>query len=212
MNKQWISGLALTVFLSACGARSAPPMGHTFAPMPQTNSEIAPLPKGIRQPVIMATPIRSYANPFQPVSGIPSWVGSGSLRNGVIPTAPPALVLGGFTGNTGMPVAYSTPMPETTPYPSPETTAIPAPAVTPPPLADSDFFYFSYDDSASTAGVALSKEVLKLQQLPDPSLLRPWEFLNAAHFEHEAQVSLGLFKVSMGIWKYSTITRKSTAC
>jgi Mg-chelatase subunit ChlD len=320
MNKQWISGLALTVFLSACtGGRSAPQTANIALP-PQTNSEIAPLPKGTRLPGAVATPATGNINPLL---GIPSRLGpisSIGLGNGVVPVTPPPLLPGSFTGNIGYydadisviekstfngkildatgqaiagakvvarslnpsvpyqaemetaggvyafnnapsgvqieitvilpdqttlsrveviksnkqgdpnanqfnlqigvtpaasgspaptptPVPTPTPIPllEPTPYPSPQPTATPAPVVTPPPLADSDFFYFSYDDSASTAGVALSKEALKLQQLPDPSLLRPWEFLNAAHFEHEAQVSLGLFKVSMGLWKYPTL-------
>lgn len=127
---------------------------------------------------------------------------------GVTPTATPApgqtpYPLPSPTPTPTMaPTPLPTPQPDTTPYPSPEPTATPFPQQTPAPLANSDFFYFSYDDSASTAGVELSKYALSHHYLPSTALLRPWEFLNSARFNSSAQESHGLFKISMGIWKY----------
>ncbi|HEY9841252.1 MAG TPA: VWA domain-containing protein, partial [Candidatus Obscuribacterales bacterium] len=88
-----------------------------------------------------------------------------------------------------------------TPVPTPTPTAVP----TPPPAEDSDFYYFSYDDSASTAGVELSKAALRNHKWPDRSWVRPWEFLNLEPFSHASQQPAGLFKVSMGIWQHPDV-------
>jgi Ca-activated chloride channel homolog len=72
----------------------------------------------------------------------------------------------------------------------------------PPPAKVRDSFYFSYDDSASTASVELFKHAMSNNQLPNPAWSKTWEFLNYEQFDQLEQESLGLFKASMGLWKY----------
>lgn len=97
-----------------------------------------------------------------------------------------------------VPAPLATPTP--TPLP-PVPTPTPAPQWTPlpPPTSEQSQFYFSYDDSASTAGVELTKQALLNNQRPNPEWLRPWEFLNYETFDRTGQRSTGLFKVSMGL-------------
>ena len=66
---------------------------------------------------------------------------------------------------------------------------------------NSSVIYFSYDDSASTAAVELSKYQLGKGVLPDSSLGRAWEFLNYEQFTAGTLESTGLFNVSMGLWE-----------
>lgn len=87
---------------------------------------------------------------------------------------------------------------------------IPSPTATPtadnspsPEQQSSDYFYFSYDDSASTAGVEQTKYALKHGYAPNPSWVRPWEFLSAENFKSESPEDLGTFKVAMGLWQHS---------
>jgi len=61
------------------------------------------------------------------------------------------------------------------------------------------FFYFSYDDSASTASVQLAKDMVGRGHRPHPSLGRPWEFLSYEPFEPGTPETIGLFTVSMGL-------------
>ncbi|WP_437940039.1 vWA domain-containing protein [Sorangium sp. So ce341] len=61
------------------------------------------------------------------------------------------------------------------------------------------FFYFTYDDSASTAAVELVKHQLRAGEVPPPSLARPWEFLSYERFAPSCARNLGLFDVSMGL-------------
>ena len=49
--------------------------------------------------------------------------------------------------------------------------------------SEENFFYFSYDDSASTSGVELVKYYLKNGQKPDSSWGRSYEFLNYEEFD-----------------------------
>ncbi|MDH5559659.1 MAG: VWA domain-containing protein [Deltaproteobacteria bacterium] len=62
------------------------------------------------------------------------------------------------------------------------------------------FFYFSYDDSASTAGAELAKYNLNHNQIPDSSLGRAYEFLNFEELDGSITENLGLFDTHMGIW------------
>ncbi|MBT9544989.1 MAG: VWA domain-containing protein [Candidatus Sericytochromatia bacterium] len=107
------------------------------------------------------------------------------------------------TAPSPSPLPTATPMPTATPTPEQTATPTPLPTPTPTPLPEPsqlrDFFYFSYDDSASTAAVELVKEKLNRGQMPHASLARPWEFLNRIHFPYENQEETGLFKVSMGM-------------
>ena len=48
--------------------------------------------------------------------------------------------------------------------------------------ASHNFFYFSYDDSASTASIELVKYKLNNSTKPSSDLGRPWEFLNYAYY------------------------------
>lgn len=60
-------------------------------------------------------------------------------------------------------------------------------------------FFFSYDESASTAARDLALTALDNGIKPDPSLGRPYEFLNAEDFGGFAPMSAGIFSVSMGM-------------
>ena len=60
-------------------------------------------------------------------------------------------------------------------------------------------FFFSYDESASTAARDLALTALDNGVKPDPSLGRPYEFLNAEDFGGFAPMSAGVFSVSMGM-------------
>ena len=88
--------------------------------------------------------------------------------------------------------------------------AIPGPVPTPTstPLLSPKFFYFSYDDSASTVGAELTKNALKNNQMPDISLARTYEFFNYEKFDTANQEKIGLFNVSMGLWKHSSLKNK----
>lgn len=63
-------------------------------------------------------------------------------------------------------------------------------------------FYFSYDDSASTASVEIVKYAILNDQFPDASLGRAYEFLNYESFNSDLLSNIGLFDVSMGIWEF----------
>jgi len=76
---------------------------------------------------------------------------------------------------------------------------------TPPPTQNAKYFYFSYDDSASTVGLELTKNALNNNSLPNPSYARVYEFLNGENFEHTDLESTGLFGVSMGLWEHQNI-------
>ena len=78
----------------------------------------------------------------------------------------------------------------------------PAPTPEDDPIGeDPHYFYFSYDDSASTAAVELVKYKLGLGERPDATLARPWEFLNFEAFEPVESEPLGDFAVSFGLWE-----------
>ena len=68
------------------------------------------------------------------------------------------------------------------------------------------YFYFSYDDSASTAAVELTKYRLLQNKIPDPSLARVWEFLNYETFDSASPQNYGPFQVSMGLWQRPSLT------
>ena len=96
------------------------------------------------------------------------------------------------------PVATSTPALE------PTATPVPTPAID---LA-SKFFFFSYDDSASTVGAELTKNAIKNGQLPEKSWARAYEFFNYEKFDTANQEKTGLFNVSMGLWKHTSLSNK----
>ena len=67
-----------------------------------------------------------------------------------------------------------------------------------PDDATTDHFYFSYDDSSSTAARDLSIFSLENGTTPATSWGRAYEFLNAEQFDHFAPESAGPFQVSFG--------------
>lgn len=64
-------------------------------------------------------------------------------------------------------------------------------------------FYFSYDDSASTAAAEIVKYSVLNDIVPDNALGRAYEFLNYEKFDNSNQTNIGLFDVSMGVWTHS---------
>lgn len=143
-----------------------------------------------------AMPVADSATgfPFAAPSAVPSAAAT------AVPLVPKSEDISSIT-------ASATPAASASPAIAP--TATPTPAATPVPEKETDFFYFSYDDSASTAGVELTKNALKNSSAPNPAWARPWEFLNFEKFKPQNQVSTGLFKVSMGLLKYGAL--ESTA-
>ncbi|HEY7883749.1 MAG TPA: VWA domain-containing protein, partial [Cellvibrionaceae bacterium] len=61
-------------------------------------------------------------------------------------------------------------------------------------------FYFSYDDSASTAARDLTLSAIDYGTQIDPNWGRPYEYLNAEIFSHFAPVKAEPFTVSMGLY------------
>ena len=66
---------------------------------------------------------------------------------------------------------------------------------------DVQSFYFSYDDSSSTAARDLATFSVQNGNKPDISLGRPYEFLNAEQFSHFNSQQSGPFEISMGAYK-----------
>lgn len=87
---------------------------------------------------------------------------------------------GGFDAGTSPPDIIETP-PEQDPQVDPDATS----------------FFFSYDESASTAARDLSFAALDNGRRPDPSLGRPFEFLNAESFSRFDEQAVGDFGISM---------------
>ncbi len=77
---------------------------------------------------------------------------------------------------------------------------------------DGNYFYFTYDDSASTVAVELAKYKLKYENiLPYASLNRPWEFLNYESFIPTNTIQLDdVFSISAGVWNRTNITNEAT--
>ena len=65
---------------------------------------------------------------------------------------------------------------------------------------ESQYFYFSYDDSSSTAARDLSVFALENGNKPSAGWGRPYEFLNAEEFEHFNKETLGPFDISFGAY------------
>lgn len=68
-----------------------------------------------------------------------------------------------------------------------------------PGTADGNFFFFSYDDSGSTASKDLAVFSIKNGTIPSTSLGRSYEYLSAEEFSHFDETNLGHFDVSMGL-------------
>lgn len=124
---------------------------------------------------------------------VPPAAGDASMA---APTAPSDITAGEPAGGQTVPQ----PAPTGTPDPNSETTIDPNSEV----QEASNYFYFSYDDSASTAGVEQTKYALRNGFLPNPSWVRPWEFLNYESFHSKSPENLGTFDVSMGLWRHTS--------
>lgn len=111
--------------------------------------------------------------------------------------------------STPMPTLYTLPpVPIPTAISSetvPPVEILPVPTPTGVPPIEPKFFYLSYDDSASTVGVELTKNALKYGTFPQQSWARVYEFLNFEKFDKTNQEKIGLFNVSMGLWKHKNI-------
>ena len=64
---------------------------------------------------------------------------------------------------------------------------------------EANFFYFSYDDSASFASRDLSLASIDMGDIPKASWGRPYEFLNAENLGHFNKKTVGPFEVSIGL-------------
>ena len=83
--------------------------------------------------------------------------------------------------------------------PSPTNPSEPAP--TNPIPSEATSFYFTYDESGSTAARDLTFAALSNHQKPNSAWGRPYEYLNAEHFEHFDLTPAAPFNVSMGLYK-----------
>ncbi len=206
----FLLGLAAAT-LTACHNNLTGP-SVTPTTVPGNNGNITPSPNGPRPlplspeiglPLTVGAPVgpgfndgkRSDANS---VGGATSGATNQAAGTAPMP-APPQATAGDAT------VEQPQPQETSQPEPSPQPTAEPSPtSSTAPTLAPaSKFFYFSYDDSASTAGVEQTKYALKQRLQPNASWVRPWEFLSYERFAAQSQQPLGSFKVSMGLWQHS---------
>lgn len=70
-----------------------------------------------------------------------------------------------------------------------------------PGLTETSSFYFSYDESGSTASRDLTFADLAAGEKPSRSLGRPYEYLNAETFNHFDLTMETPFNVSMGLYK-----------
>ncbi|MBN2442325.1 MAG: choice-of-anchor D domain-containing protein [Spirochaetales bacterium] len=120
-----------------------------------------------------------------------------SVTNPPTTTNPPGVTSAATPAGTSAPTSPSS-------VTSPPAEGTPMPAVSPDP-DESNFFYFSYDDSASTASVELTKYKLLNGDIPDPGLARTWEFLNFEEFNPASVTNTGLFNVSMGLWERDSL-------
>ena len=84
---------------------------------------------------------------------------------------------------------------ETAPDPSENSSALPAATTS---------FFFSYDESGSTASRDLTFAALADGKAPQRSWGRPYEYLNAESFDHFDLTMAAPFNVSMGLYKAST--------
>lgn len=73
-----------------------------------------------------------------------------------------------------------------------------------------NFFYVSYDDSASTVGVELIKYALTNGNRPQARFARPWEFLNYEDFAQQNLTRTGVFKINMGLWNHQGTDPEAT--
>jgi Ca-activated chloride channel family protein len=204
-----LSGLvALSFSLSACQSTDLAGRGLSAG---NTLTGITPAPKG-QKPQLLPTESlnqalnRSAAEKAALQPGMPQ-PAAGAVS---APALQPLTPEGDSTDpNAPQPTPAATlapsaePGPQPSAQPTPEASATPDPETSASPVKQAmDFFYFSYDDSASTAGVELTKYALNNGFATNTAWARPWEFMNYESFVRQNQTSTGLFKVSMGLWQH----------
>lgn len=215
---------ALSITVSGCQNTN---LANQASSPGQISSGITPGPKGQKTPLSLRDSANlNFSNPTTPLNKVPvaapvsgaisgAQNGSDNGENSTVILAPE---------DSTAPTPESTAVPSANPTTAPssaEPSATASPASSPSPKPEptpvaapeqqaSKYFYFSYDDSASTAGVELTKYALKQGFLPNPAWVRPWEFMNYESFAHQNQSSTGLFQVSMGVWQHGTRTGQET--
>ncbi len=139
-------------------------------------------------------------------SGEPDWGGSSSSSSSG--SSPSSSSSGSSSSSTGGFVGIPNPSPS-------PTTSSGGPVIPPPPVepevpevpdidADATAFYFSYDESASTASRDLAFAALEYEGYLDPNWGRTYEFLNAENFDHFEPEAVGPFEISMRLYKAHT--------
>lgn len=190
--------LVLAFSLSACQT-ALPTVGNSAA-NGSVNGNITPSPNGPRP----NNPLDVYARAPLAPPVTEAGKATGQINSGA----------GGSNQAVSAPAGDATFVPEPAPQPDPlpEPTASPTVDPSPNPDPQSAYFYFSYDDSASTAGVEQTKYALRQNQLPQPGWVRPWEFLSFEHFNHQLQqpIGAGTFKVSLGLWQHAIPGQNAT--
>lgn len=205
--KLWMtSALVSAGLLSACSPFDL--SGTRPLPQPSSGLGITPDPKGPKPfpvtnplPIAPGAPTSGLAREADPFMNAPKDAAGVSESD--------AMAGGGSDSSNQSapeepsPVEQSAePTAQPTASGSAEPTASPEVSASPELQAATNFFFFSYDDSASTAGVEQSKYALKNNRPVQSSWVRPWEFLSYENFAQQNLQSTGVFKVSMGLWQH----------
>lgn len=113
---------------------------------------------------------------------------------------------------SSQPISADIPQVEPLPIPPSEPTSDPEAQSSAAQQQTRGYFYFSYDDSASTAGVEQTLYALENGLLPNQSWVRPWEFLSAESFAHAPETQqAGPFTISAGLWQHALPDSTATA-
>lgn len=185
------------------------------APVSQNSSSSSLAPPNVQASFAFMKPVVIYSEPFEAWGECTGYYASGSINEPTVSFAssssslvqfsngtpslasssvsfsssappPPALVSGGFGGGGFAGV-------------SADVAILPTPDPVPDIAADATEFYFSYDESESTASRDLSLDAIFSGDYPSEDWGRPYEFLNAEHFGHFNAQTVGPFAVSMGL-------------
>ncbi|MBF2054149.1 MAG: VWA domain-containing protein [Candidatus Sericytochromatia bacterium] len=197
-------GSLLSLQLSAC---QVPGLTGDLGQLPD-QSGITPGPKGPKPTDgIITLPNLSLPPALAPEAAMADQARAGNAQmTGAMP---------GQTDMLNQPFATEEPQPTATPSPAPTSSSAQEPPPEPvPPVQMRDFFYFSYDDSASTAGVEQTLYALENNLPPNPAWVRPWEFLNYERIGAGQAAQLrqaGPFSVSAGLWQHALPASDATA-
>lgn len=206
MRKHPLISTALLLSLSlytACSTQDTPSSVGSN-PSIDANGNITPFPKGPKELDGITFPKAETAPTFDsglgnhrslPENGMSDDHSAGGFTDPVADavSAPAPLPLPMGQSSEAVPKPQASPTPESDPKPLPAES-----------IEAQNFFYFSYDDSASTAGVEQTKFALErgTPVLPNPSWVRPWEFLNYETFTPQKLSNVGSFQVAMGLWQH----------